>query len=87
MKVLEAPAKPTWSLKFTCASCGAKLKAEVADVKDAGYDVGDYYHVAYAVPCPLCKEKRALTENEIDAYENAKVLAKANKKLPITKSK
>lgn len=87
MKVLEAPTKPVWSLKFTCGSCKAKLEADVADVKNVGYETGDYYHVAYAVSCPLCKEKKELTSSEMAAYENAKLLVKANKKLSTTKGK
>lgn len=87
MKVLEAPAKPTWSLKFTCVSCDAKLEADIADVKNTGYETDDYYHVAHGVSCPLCKEKKELTSSEAAAYFKAKLLAKANKKLSATKSK
>ena len=86
MKILEAPTKPAWLLKFTCTACGAELEADVADVKNVGYEMDDYYHVAFAVSCPLCKAKKELTSGEMAAYEKAKLLAKANKKLLAAKS-
>ena len=80
MKVLEKGNwKEEWKFVFNCKECGAKLEAEVADVK-VGYFGGSYCEDGnreYYVSCPECDTNmfvpkellRALVKKEADKKE------------------